>query len=144
LAGAGAGAPCWDTFGDALEHLMVAALKRLAPRWLLAETREEEVAVPAAAKGRETSVAAAGAELVAAMLPFSLCGVGTWQRWRLGWRWYHYHRTGFRLKKKCDGIFIIRARGVCVVARSRGARGVQPSAARRDLARSHGDTRQAA
>jgi hypothetical protein len=124
---------------------MVAALKRLAPRWLLAETREEEVAVPAAAKGRETSVAAAGAELVAAMLPFFVCGVGTWQRWRLWLALVPLPPYWFSFEKKMRRYFYHPRQGcVCVVARSRGARGVQPSAARGDLARSHGDTRQAA
>ena len=61
LGGAGAGAPC-DRFGDVLEHLMVAALKGLGPRWPLADTREQE-----AGKGRDASAAAAVAELVAAM-----------------------------------------------------------------------------
>ena len=81
LGGAGAGAP-WDRFGDALEHLMVAALKDLGPRWPLAETREEEAEV---GKGRDASAAAAVAELVAAMalgpLLFFLW-VGTWPRRR--------------------------------------------------------------
>jgi len=83
LGGAGAGAP-WDRFGDALEHLMVAPLMDLGPRWPLADTREQEAE---AGKGRDASAAAAAAELVAAMALRLWPGlfflwVGTWPRRR--------------------------------------------------------------